>query len=635
MAINLNLPEGFELENQNLPQDFELENTSKITRPNGLAANVINTVRGGVSGLEKAGLGIYQTAADLGAEFKPVKTILSKIRPDLANEIQSLTPSDISEALGRRIQEKRVQSEKEGTAFKIGEVTGEVAPFLGLGATSVPGLLTTGAIASGVSPLEQSGLKERTTEAGKGALTNLVVGKTLQGITKAIPTIKELPRRLLQKTAGVDNKLVEAFKDSGVSPRLADITSGAKTKVFQNLVEKFPGGGKPLEQAAQQQVDDITKQIARVTGGEGGTIQQTGKQIQEGAETFKNFATKRVANLYDKLDNFLPKESKISINNLNNLAKDPAIQDVVEVGAGDTAKVIKRLGQLVDDEGNIPYSRLKIFRSTIGNKLQSALSGDERSALKKIYGALSEDMKTAIINNSGEKGLQAFNKANNAFSRTQNFLDKNIEPLISAKTPEKVYQLALSGTKQGGSNIKSIIKTLDPSQKEYLRGTVLKQMGMASPGLQDATGEVFSPAKFLTEWNKLSPEAKINIFTKDQILATNKLNKVISAIKDSSKVKQFSNNLPYATWAGLGTISTLSPVTGLGLAGGARITSSMMANPEFVNWLSKTPNVKPSNFPKYLNRLSIIAAKDPSIRDDMLNYLESITIGSEETKQEQ
>jgi hypothetical protein len=64
--------------------------------------------RGAAKGLEEVGLGIYQTAADFGVDFSGAKAILSKIRPDLKNEIESLTPQDISSILG----EKAAQNSK-------------------------------------------------------------------------------------------------------------------------------------------------------------------------------------------------------------------------------------------------------------------------------------------------------------------------------------------------------------------------------------------------------------------------------------------------------------------------------------------------------------------------------------------
>lgn len=540
--------------------------------------------------------------------------------------------SGFSKRLAEEVARRKAEQSQLLTPEKAGIFAGEVAPTLPIGAGMglVRGGLAGGAAASAISPQEEPGLENRLKETATGGATGAVVGSGIKGAAAIAPTVASLPKRLLQKIAGVDPKLAQAFEAAGVSPRLADITEGARTKTFQNLVQNFPGGGKPLEEAAQRQIDDITKQIAGITKSEGGTIQQTGKTIQEGAQNFKGMVQDRVGKLYDDLDKFIPQanEAKVSTGSVQKLAQDPAIQDVVAVGSGDTAKVLRRFDEIVDAEGQISYPRLKTFRSTVGAKLASpSLLGEERGALKRIYGALSEDMKEAVVANGGEKGLQAFNKANNAFARSQAFLEKNIDPLINAKTPEQVYQLALAGTKQGGTNVKKVMTSLNPTQKEFVEGTVLKQMGTASAGAQDATGEVFSPAKFLTEWNKMSPEAKRAIFKPQQVEAVNNLNKAISLIKDSSKAKQTSNNLPYASWAGLGGVTAANPATGLGLVGGARITSSMMANPRFVNWLAKTPGVKQIDIPKHLGMLSVIASKDPDIREDVLDYLGSITVG--------
>jgi hypothetical protein len=665
-----------------------------------------------------------------------------------------------------------------------------------------------------------------------------------RAVAKGVQTITQVARKLgkkgLQKITGVKSELVKVFEEAGVNPTLADISQGQTTKTFQNLLGNFPGSRGVIEKATQQQIDDITKQIAGVTKSHGGTMQETGKKIQEGATQFKGLVEDRVGKLYDDLDKYVLAESqrqtqpklmgaidewtslqelktklikdvelntqrassinrnaellkdpvkklqyfsdfgfedaakpeiknalfeleklrdlemrlaqsteinaksyalnnaeaqkrlgffrtnirkegaplitmagndaknvdairkqrkiqeqivkdyadkitnkymnsavedakslnnitnkinqqervissyekymspeqmqslllagqqKIPVNNLRNLINSPEIQDVAAVGTGDTAKVLARIPSLLDETGNVAYPRLKIFRTTIGRKLSSpSLMGDERAALKQVYGALSEDMKNAIVANGGEKGLQSFNKANSAFARSQEFLEANINPLIEAQTPEKVYDLALRGVKQGGSRIKPIMTVLNPTQKEFVRGTVAKRMGMASPGQQDAAGEIFSPAKFLTEWNKFSPEAKNNIFTKPQIESINNLNKAISLIKDTGKVRQTSNNLPYYSWLGLGGLigaaGTGGGIVGSALAGttaigGANITAKMMTNPAMVKWFAKVPSIKPSEIPNHLKQLSKIAAANSVIREDVLDYLASITI---------
>lgn len=467
---------------------------------------------------------------------------------------------------------------------------------------------------------------------GPGAIKNVA--------QKTADVASFITKRGLQKLGGIANNakdLIKAFEVSGVNPTLANIAEGQTTKTFQNLLGNTPGSRGIIEKAVQNQVDNITKQISGIAGSEGGTTQQTGKTIQEGAKNLQTLAAKRADKLYGDLDKFIPKNAvgenaAIPTSNFANAINTPEIQDVAAVKGGTIQGLINRYAKL-SENGEIPYDRAKIFRGTIGKESYSnSLSGSEKSAAKQLYGALSEDMKAAIVAGGGNRGLEAFNKANNAFHRHLGILDTKINPLVEAKTPEAVYGMALSGSKQGGSNVKIIMKSLDPEQQDFVRGTIARKMGSASAGEQDAAGEVFSPNRFLTEWNKLSPEARSNIFTKDQTQAFGKLNEVIKTIKDTSKARQTSNNLPYATWAGLGGLTAANPAAGLGVVAVSNITSRMMTNPTFIRWLAKTPKVRQAEIPRHLKALSTIAASNSDIRNDILDYLESITLEADDNK---
>lgn len=481
-----------------------------------------------------------------------------------------------------------------------------------------------------------------------GFISPTAAAKASQG---AYQGAKELTKSGIRKLAAVKPELVQAFDEAGVTPRLADVTNSKPAKAFQNLLEIYPGSASKIKKATEQQIIDIENRLAGLTKSRGGTIQETGKKIQQGAVDFKGFVKNRVNNLYDDLDKHVLAESqrqissyekymspeqmrsllmagqqKIPVKNLLNTINDSQIQDVAAVGSGDTSRVLSRIGNIIDNEGNISYPRLKTFRSVIGAKLQSpSLMGDERAALKKIYGGLSEDMKAAVSATGGEKGLQAFNKANNAFARSQDLLEKNINPLIEAKTPEAVYNLALSGSKQGGSNIKPIMAALNPTQKDFVRGTIVKRMGLQNAGLQDETGEAFSPNKFLTEWNKLSPEARKNIFTPDQIKSVDLLNKAISNIKETSKIVNKSNNAPWFSWLGLAGLIFASPLQAASSVAGAKISAEMFTNPDFIRWLAQAPKVSQKEIPKYISQLSKIAATNSAISQDILEYIDSIT----------
>jgi hypothetical protein len=764
------------------------------SEPSKAPERLANVSKGIPQGLGNALIGGTQFAANLGEQAAKV------IEKQVYGDNLADNKTNFTKQLNQNVKQLLEQQSKLPKSEQIGIGIGESTPYLAMGGAKAPiaGAIAGGGLSSFLAPQKEDSLMNR----AENAVESATGAGSLVGGVKAVKAVANAPKTLVQKVAGITPKSQEtlkAFQDAGINPTLANIAEGQTSKTFQNLLESFPGSRGVIEKATQEQVDNITKQIAKISKSEGGTIQETGKKIQEGTQNVKQALESRIDKNYNDLDQFVLTESqkatkpklldaideweklklieqdlmvsvkgnakagsfigsspahtkeysslknleedltasvkgnsvvagvinedaarklgfwknrarqnssefineaaedarslqnvkkqitkeaknskpansdfiskaadearslanirkqianqekiisshekymspdqfqsalmsgqkKIPTNNLGSLVKDSHIQDVVAVGSGDTARVVSRYSQIVDDAGNVSYPRLKTFRSTIGRKLESPfLMGDERSALKKIYSALSQDMKEAVVENGGERGLQAFNKANNAFGRYQNILESKINPLIEAKTPEAVYAMATSGTKQGGSNIRGIMKTLAPEQKEFVQGTITKRMGLANAGEQDATGEVFSPNKFLTEWSKLSPEAKANIYDKNQVLAINNLNKAIDTIKATSKAKQSSNNLPYAAWIGLGSLSLANLPAGVAAVAGANITARMMTNPSFINWLSKAPKVSQRNIPKHLKTLSIIASRNPDIREDVLDYLGSIT----------
>jgi len=631
MAVEL--PEGFELDqpqqqnSMGLPEGFELDQAPQQRQPSisrGEAAFTTMTNPLGFGDEIKAGLSAMTAKIFGGQATKGIDI------GDLYKEARDIE----RDKLARARQEYPVQS-FAGQMFSDVGVAGKALKATGLTGQGFGTAIKGGALLGGASALGETQditnipqtAKDVGLGVGLGGLTGGAVQKLAPAAISGAGALSQLPKKAIQKMAGITPKSQEtlkAFEDAGITPTLANITQGNTSKTFQNLLGNFPGSRGVIEKATQNQVDDITKQIAGITKSEGGTIQEAGKKIQQGAQNLKQGLENRIEQNYNQLDKFIPdKNAKIATSNLDELMNDAQIQDVAAVGAGDTARVISRYQQIKE---GLNYPRLKTFRSTIGAKLQSpTLLGDERAALKRIYGALSEDMKVAVQANGGEKALQSFTKANKAFSRYQDVIENKINPIIEAKTPEAVYSMAMSGTKQGGSNIKGIMRTLDPEQQDFVRGTIARRMGLANAGEQDATGEVFSPNKFLTEWNKLSPEAKNNIYTKEQVNAVNNLNKAISAIKDTSKARQSSNNLPYAAWIGLGSLSMANLPAGAATVAGANITAKMMTNPRFINWLASSAKVKPTQIPAHLSQLSAIAAANPDIREEVLDYLQSIT----------
>ena len=172
----------------------------------GMIETPSNLKRGAIKGLEEVGSGIYQTAADFGADFSGAKKILSAIRPDLKNEIESLTSQDISSILGEKAAQDSKATEQEGLAYKTGRFAGKVAPFLGVGGASKAGLAVGGGLAGGSELMEDSGVGKRLGSAAIGAVVSPVVGTAVQKVAPYVVSgAQNISSKAKQSTSYVKN----------------------------------------------------------------------------------------------------------------------------------------------------------------------------------------------------------------------------------------------------------------------------------------------------------------------------------------------------------------------------------------------------------------------------------------------
>lgn len=469
-----------------------------------------------------------------------------------------------------------------------------------------------------------------------GGLTGGAINKVAPKIINAAGAIAQTPKKLLQKVTSIKPETVQTFKELGIDPTLADVSNFAP---LQNFIKDIPGGGKPITRALQKQVDDISSQIQGVSKSKGGTYNQAGKELIKGANDIIDKSRLRSEKLYGEVDKFIPAETPVNLKNTFEALKDRKVQITSAVSGGKVAgynKFITNIENQIAQGKKVPYDSLTALRSEIGTTLQGKLEPQEEKALGKIYSALTEDIKenilTSDLNKLGkESAIAAWNKANASHRVRTRFIKENIRPLLDKNTPEDVYKYAISGSKSGGTKIGQVIRSLNPNQKEFIRATLIKDLGLAPKTQQGAEGEVFSPAKFLAEWNVLQKAgSEKTIFSPAQINAINKLNKVIEATKKTAQAGKTKNALQLIGLASLG--ASFGPAAAGSGIGMARITANMMASPKFVNWLATAPQIKPTQIPTYLNQLSRIAAANPEIREEILSYIESIATKNEEIR---
>ena len=287
--------------------------------------------------------------------------------------------------------------------------------------------------------------------------------------------------------------------------------------------------------------------------------------------------------------------------------------------------------------GNVSWEDMKRLRSIVGEIIGSpslSSEGNENAAMRKLYAALSEDMR-ATAEASGPKALREFERAN-SFTRARESRIKNVLVPILGKDGDKGGQAAFtqiqnwSRAKGETARMAQMMRSLPKDEAETVSATLISNLGKVPPGRQGAAGNSFSFNDFLTHWNQLDKLAKNTLFTPGQRSSLEDLAIVAEGTKAGQRFANTSNTAGAigvnATTGGLGgamvALGSGHPLVALALstpAIGQHITGRMMASPHFVRWLAKAP-ANPRASAAYIGKLKNIAAKDAALTADLTNF---------------
>lgn len=515
-------------------------------------------------------------------------------------------------------------------------------------------------VLQGVSGMTGAGAAEGAREAGAGP-----VGQVVAGVAGAMAPGAAITgaRNAIAGDAAAVAERQKQFARAGVSPTVGQVTQQRSTQGAESLISKAPGGvGKMTEFREAQQddlaakVDVLADRLGNVTSGE-----RAGEIIVKGLTGEGGFVDRfqqaqKIA--YDKLDSLIPPQMRVvpqqTLDTLDFLAAPIAGARATTGGLVNAKVKTLRDDILTDIRSNaqpsvsgapgvagIPYEALASIRSRVGAMLgqDEAISGAPRAELKRIYAALSQDMKAAAVATGDPKALQAFNRANSLTKAGHQRIDDVLQSVIDKKLPEIVYRSAtnMADMKLGASKIRTVLKSLKPEEADAVRGMFLRQLGKATGSNQNAAGDQFSSETFLTNWaSKISPEAKTALFGRGQMRADlDAIAKTADDIRASNRAMgnpggTAQNVAPYivssaaAGAAGSGNygVAGLIVLQPLIANAGARL----MTNQKFVRWLAneiKTPQAAYAAG-SLQGLLDIMKDQPKSVQDDVNAYVSSV-----------
>lgn len=589
----------------------------------------------GLIGREARGVGLSARSALQGAG-----SLVGAIGGDAFNKLlPGAQPSyrDAAGTLADRIGLPKPQNARERVLGDVGEALTGTAATMGVGSALGPTsrlgqLLTAQPRLQAASTATGAGAAGLTREQGGGQGAQLAAG-LVGGLSPGIAGMASgaATRGVVRgQSGGAIQNTVDDFSAMGATPTVGQATGRRSLQGLENLLGKAPTSTGVVSRFAERQAEDIGTGLRGMAESLSAlpSAERAGRAIERGIDTFSGNvnATKRA--LYWQADQFIPEATPVPLSNTWR-AVERLTAPVRGAEATTGALVQPRMVQLRDNiardvasgGGQIPYSALKKIRTDIGEAISGASPLNPPSdlrELRQLYGALSRDMESA----AKAQGPQAEAAARRANTYTRTAADRleQVQRVVDKNGgPEKVFNAATSGTREGATTLRAVMQSLPKDGQRAVTAAVIRRMGLAKPGRQDAGGEVFSSETFMTNWSNVSDEAKRALFDRhgpDFSRDMDRIARVASNIKEGSKVLANPSGSAHAGAAytyGAALVASLftggtTALAGSGVA--AYGLAHLLTSPKAVKWLARTTSLPRGAIPAAINSMRVAGERD-------------------------
>ena len=568
------------------------------------------------------------TTADLVAGREPRRTIEI---PNITQPVQQLmTEQGFAQAetpYQRGLQTVTEYVAPVGMLRQLPVKSLRTAIPLQAGAATSGGVAESVAREEGATPLEQT---------AAGIITSLGVASTPAMINqvKKMAAGGASPQQIRQ--------VIRDFARLGTTPSVGQAT-GRRAQATEQMLSNYPGGAGRIAQFGEQQqaaiggkVEQIAEDLSRASP------TTAGKSIQRGAEAFRESTIgfgkgSKAAKLYDDADKFIgEKHTVVPKNTMAFLEEINTPIPGLERTSRSTMITSPEMRQISDDlfadwydltnqgKQGFSYKGIKALRSRIGNAIGSSLFNPnvDTAQLRRMYGLLSQDIAESLANNP--QALSKLKRADLFYSKAMGRMDEISKIVDKSGGGEVIFNALVSGTKDGATRLTSVMRSLPLDAKKDVTAAVIRRMGTAKEGkgASDIFAEQFSTETFLTNYNKLSKEAKMALFGQAEYGKTffadmDAVAKAARNLRESSKYlmntsgtarqQQYGTlfnsiaSIPGvvlggaaygATQSGMAAAITGAAAT-VGSAGVADLSARLMTNPKFVRWLATTTKLPP------------------------------------------
>jgi hypothetical protein len=503
-------------------------------------------------------------------------------------QIKSLIASKFPEAVPQSapVEQPKAEGYQRSTILPLGKdlATGEIS-------FAVPGILQS-AFESGKQAVTAPGRAysgELQVMGPDGHVTQEAIGEGLNAalwMSPASPasrlagTTKTVAR---PKPEGL--QVAEASRRIGVDmPRAATSDRVAIQQAGKTLAN-VPIGGTPLRKASEKAITQLDDAATRIQQGYGsGSVASAGSAAREGITTHaKEVLPGKVGARYDTVDKLVTPNVVTPLSETSRTVGEIlSRRDNAKIAGNSQA--VQLVQRAIEAKEGLNYEGIKNLRTAIGEFVDDpakiAASGVSEKEIKSIYGALTDDLRTAVKRSGGDEALAAFEKAN-TFAAKKFSERSDLQKILGRQTSDeglfsKIEAMAGSTSRADQSGLMKVRGAVGKDAWDEISSAVVAKMGRSKDGK-------FSPDLFLTSYGKMSKTGKHMLFrtTGKNDLASS-LDDLATVSRRFKQLNQFANPSGTAQSAltGAGGYALLAePTTTISALVGSRVLSSAMSKP--------------------------------------------------------
>ena len=468
--------------------------------------------------------------------------------------------------------------------------------------------------ATGVHANNAERLKSMRNGAIGGAVGGVVGKKIGDGVAKAI-NIKN------NRMGDGIQEVSDLAKKHGVKTTAGDLSRNPVAQRVEVQLERVPViGTSKVRQTQQVQAKDATLKIvnalktklddvdykslpkiqAAASAGDKNAIrilgvvneagENTGKVLQAAAE-IKNWRGQRVASqMYDQVG---------KLAGSGTVAPNKTVQAIDDVIAADSKVTPNKelLGEinsirknLLDPSINTNFREMQAAKSRLGELVDEwGRQGKSTSGLTQIRTAIDNDIFEFAQSSGNTKLFGELKRANAMYAQLQKGKDKAFANATRSIEPDQVFDQFMKAGK--GDKAANFYKNLDPKGQAALRYQMAEN---ALNKAWDPTKEVFSPAKFAQEFERMSGPYS-NIFNGADKA---QMDGFVKLMRHVERAGQYMENQPNGQraidWMIAGT-AAMNPALAVKVAGASAVAKALLTTEPGKRILLAAKDVPPNS----------------------------------------